>query len=175
MTKTTHQLYLLLPLVVIVWWTLSFGFNKNKGSYQAVTDQTSITGANVSVNTKGNTHLKGAVVAGSKSTDITTATLTTEDIENKATYQSMSGGVSYSSITTDKDKSTVANNQSNQKEEQKSKGITPDIGLPQDVEKSATTHTAILRSTAPETLKRDKIKLKGEHSSIYWHVKIQSF
>jgi filamentous hemagglutinin len=127
--------------------TGSLSANQNKGNYQAVTNQTSITGNTVNINTKGNTHLKGVVVAGEEATSITTATLSTENIENKASYSSLSGGVSYSNITSKKDEPTVANNQSNQEEDQRSKGVTPDIGLPQDKEKTSTTHTAIADNT----------------------------
>jgi len=239
MTKPFHQTYLLLPLVFITWWTLTFGFkttthnnstlnantinltstkdtniaganihatqstnlnvggdltvvslqdshsekslgvnvsagfssddnidqatgevtghtdssrasisgHTNSGNYQSVTNQTSITGANVNVDTKGNTHLKGAVIAGSEATSITTATLTSENITNKADYESMSGGLNYASSTTTVENRESNNEYSTEPQNQSTSGVTPDVGLPQEVEKSSTTHTALAQNT----------------------------
>jgi len=37
MTKPLHQLYLLLPLVFITWWTLTFGFKTPTSNANRIT------------------------------------------------------------------------------------------------------------------------------------------
>ena len=150
----------------------SLNAHASRGNYQAVTNQTSITGGRVTINTQGNTHLKGALIKGEEATSITTATLTAEDIQNRADYNSMSGGVSYASSTTSSEKPEANNNHSKKPEEQRAKGLTPNIGLPQEVEKSSTTHTAIADNTvinitdqANQTQDTDKISRDTEHAS----------
>ena len=107
MTKPLHQLYLLLPLVFITWWTLTFGFNAN---------QTNLNGeGKLTVNVAGNTHLVGASMEGKLGTDLTTGTLSTQDIKNKASYQSMSGGVQYASSTTHTNKREENNQEKGEK------------------------------------------------------------
>ncbi len=94
----------------------------------------------------------------SLATAITTATLSTEDIQNKADYHSMSGGVSYSHSTVE--------------EKKKDNGVKPDIGMLQEVEKSSTTHTAIADNTlihitdkTKQSQNIDSISRDTEHAS----------
>jgi len=73
-------------------------------------------------------------MVGELGTDITTGTITTEDIENKASYQSMSAGVGYSAHTgANGGKSTG--------------GFSPNIGLPQDKSKHSTTEASLGENT----------------------------
>jgi filamentous hemagglutinin len=132
MTKPLPQLYLLLPLVFITWWTLTFGFNTNKGNYQAVTNQTNLNGdGKLTVNVAGNTHLKGVSAVGALGTDFTTGTLTTEDIENKANYNSMGAGIGYSSANTNG----------------KDGSFSPTVAIPQDKSKHSTTQASLGKNT----------------------------
>jgi len=64
-----------------------------KNSYKAVTNQSSITGAKVTINTKDNTNIKGALIKGDKSTSINTKTLTYKDIKNSADYKNINVGI----------------------------------------------------------------------------------
>jgi hypothetical protein len=139
--------------------TAAAHYNSSNGNYIAVTNQTSITsdGA-VTIDTKGNTHLTGALIDGTKATDITTATLTTENITNRADYNALSVGASYTHSTTP--------------DKTKDNGIKPEIGLPQDIDKTATTHTAIadnaaihITDEAHQTQDTDTISRDTEHAS----------
>ena len=123
--------------------TASANYNSSNGNYIAVTNQTSITSdGTLNIDTKGNTHLAGALIEGETATSITTATLTTEDIHNRADYNSMSIGASYTHSTSP--------------DKAKDNGISPNIGLPQDVDKSSTTHTAIAENTVINITDKDK-------------------
>ena len=141
--------------------TLTAGahYNNRHGDYRSVTNQTGLTSeGTLSIHTKGNTHLKGALIDGKKGTEITTATLTTEEITNRADYHTISAGVSYTHST------TPGNAQAN--------GIKPEVSLPQNVEKDAITHTAINANTkitltdkAHQTQDTTKISHDTEHAS----------
>ncbi len=139
--------------------TASANYNSSNGNYIAVTNQTSITSdGKVNIDTKGNTHLAGALIEGEEATNITTATLTTEDIHNRADYNSMSVGATLTHSTSP--------------DKAKDNGISPNIGLPQDVDKSSTTHTAIAENTVinitdkdKQTQDTDSISRDTEHAS----------
>ena len=139
--------------------TASANYNSSNGNYIAVTNQTSITSdGTLNIDTKGNTHLAGALIEGETATSITTATLTTEDIHNRADYNAMSVGATLTHSTSP--------------DKAKDNGISPNIGLPQDIDKSSTTHTAIAANTQititdkdKQTQDTDTISRDTEHAS----------
>jgi len=100
---------------------------------------------------------QGANAKG-KLIEITTATLSTEDIANRADYHTTSVGVSISHSTSPG--------------QSKNNGAKPTIGLPQNVNKHATTHTAINENTtititdkAHQTQDTSTISTDTEHAS----------
>ncbi len=132
--------------------TASANYHNSNGNYIAVTDQTSITSdGKVNINTKGNTHLAGALIEGEEATSITTGTLTTEDIHNRADYNAMSVGATLTHSTSP--------------DKAKENGLKPNIGLPQDVDKSSTTHTAIAANTQITITDKDNQTQDTEHAS----------
>ncbi|WP_277282603.1 hemagglutinin repeat-containing protein, partial [Veillonella caviae] len=74
-----------------------------KSDYASVTDQAGIYAGEggFTINTKGNTSLKGAVIHSDADADkntLSTGTLTTESIENTAEYTSRSTGIGYNHV-----------------------------------------------------------------------------
>ncbi len=97
-------------------------FNKTKGNYKAVTNQTTIgSKGTLTINTKNNTNLKGALLKGEKGSSLNTGTLTYQNIKNQATYNSTGAGVSYNT----KDKTSF------------------NSSLPQNIKKSQSTKATI--------------------------------
>ncbi|HHD82429.1 MAG TPA: hypothetical protein ENK94_04475, partial [Campylobacterales bacterium] len=109
----------------------SLNADSTKKNYRAVNEQTAITGGTINVNVQGNSHLVGAKIdaQNEEGSSFSTGTLTTEDISNRADYLSMSGGVGYSA-TEDKENNVA-------------QGVTPNVGMPTQADKSSTTKTAI--------------------------------
>lgn len=106
-------------------------------NYQSTTNQAGIYAGNggFDINVNNNTNLTGAVIASDVSADknkLSTGTLTYSDIQNKASYDANSTGVSY-------------NDGSNVKK--KDKGVTPNIGVEATGSSSGTTKSAIAAGT----------------------------
>ena len=150
--SSTPQHLLLALLFALAAATASATYHSNNGNYRAVTDQTTLTSdGTVRINTKSHTHLRGAVISGTKATAITTGTLSTEDITNRADYNAMSVGVSLTHSTSPG--------------RAKDNGAKPTIGLPQDIDKQSTTHTAINENsttTITDQVQQPRIQTPGD-------------
>jgi len=120
------------------------------GSYAGVNEQAGIQAGSggFDINVKGNTDLKGAVIASdadASKNSLTTGTLTFSDIENHSTYNAsssgFSGGASVGAPTSGLGPSSVGN----------SGGITPMLSQHDSGSESATTRSAIGAGTISVT------------------------
>ncbi len=135
----------------------SYSGSASKGSmksdYESVTSQTGIRardeGFNITV--KDNTHLKGGVIdskAEKEENNLTTGTLSWEDVKNKAEYKGSGTGISF---TTDK------NARYNER------GVTPAVSTGSKEKASSVTKSAVAKGTITIT---DKEKQKQDITSL---------
>lgn len=124
-----------------------FGISASRGNmdsdYASTTKQAGIYAGKEGFNirTEDNTHLKGAVIASEAEADknkISTGSLSWEDIENKAEYDAKSIGFDYHKYGDFAQKSKQS-----QDELYKTKGLTPNLGMPAHGDDKNTTHAAI--------------------------------
>jgi filamentous hemagglutinin len=120
--------------------------NSMDSDYASVTDQSGIfagTGG-FQIHVEDNTHLKGAVIDSTARADknsLTTGTLTMEDIQNQADYDSKNAGISYTHYGSDADK----------KEHYNQTGLTPNLTPGAEGSASTTTHAAIAQGNITTT------------------------
>ena len=110
---------------------------KTNSEYNSVTDQSGIYAGEggFDITVGNNTDLKGAVIDSDATADknnLTTGTLTWEDIDNKAEYESKDTGINVSI---------------NNGAEQNEKGVTPNIGMPAEGEAESTTKAGVAQGT----------------------------
>ena len=124
-----------------------YGASASRGNmdsdYASTTKQAGIYAGKEGFNirTEDNTHLKGAVIASEAEADknkISTGSLSWEDIENKAEYDAKSIGFDYHKYGDFAKKSKQS-----QDELYKTKGLTPNLGMPAHGDDKNTTHAAI--------------------------------
>ncbi|KVH51153.1 hypothetical protein WJ39_08300 [Burkholderia diffusa] len=139
------------------------------GSYAGVNEQAGIQagsgGYNVAVN--GNTDLKGAYIASTadpSKNSLTTATLTTSDIQNHSQYNADSSGFSAGGSLGASQKSVGPSSVSN------AGGVTPMIGQSDSGSQSATTRSAIspgtITITKPEAQTQDVAGINRDTSNL---------
>jgi filamentous hemagglutinin family protein len=119
---------------------------KTNSEYNSVTDQSGIYAGEggFDITVGNNTDLKGAVIDSDATADknnLTTGTLTWEDIDNKAEYESKDTGINVSI---------------NNGAEQNEKGITPNIGMPAEGEAESTTKAGVAQGTIEITDKENQ-------------------
>ena len=117
-----------------------------KSDYNSVTDQSGIyAGAGgFDITVDKNTDLKGGVIDSDATPDknkLTTGTLTWEDVDNKAEYESKDAGINVN-----------INNGAKDNE----KGVTPNIGMPAQGENESTTQAGVAQGTIEITDKENQ-------------------
>ena len=124
-----------------------YGVNASRGNmdsdYASTTKQAGIYAGKEGFNirTEDNTNLKGAVIASEAEAEknkLSTGNLSWEDIENKAEYDAKSIGFDYHKYGDFAKKSKQS-----QDELYKTKGLTPNLGMPAHGDDKNTTHAAI--------------------------------
>ena len=122
------------------------GTNKMESDYESVSEQAGIYAGSrgFDIYTEGNTDLKGGIIDSKATADknnLDTGTLTFNDIDNKAEYDTKGYGFSYSGLTNEEKK------QGNRPVMQGDKGFIPAIPMASGDEEESTTHSAIAEGT----------------------------
>mgnify|MGYP001157878514 CR=1 FL=1 len=134
--------------------TGSYSKGKINSDYRSVNEQTGIFAGTegFDIEVRGNTDLKGAVIASKATPDknkLSTDTLTFSDIQNKAEYEASSIGVNVGIGKGTKDKD---------------KGITPNIGVPASGDADSTTKSAVSPGTIE--VRSDANKPEGQKTNL---------